>query len=184
LEIFKFSHVNWNHLSTSFDPFFFFDWTKHLNPAAIELFWKIFILQNPTKQPTSIHQPKDEQRREEYPFYREREMKGIGREKEIERERKGEKGGGRKRNGKEGRRGNKERFFILMWQKYLVAIKFPKLYVSVDYWLLQILRRSPHFRSPHAWLNEVINRKVYLVFIYFILFYFILFHFILFHFIY
>jgi len=39
-----------------------------------------------------------------------------------------------------------------------VAIKFPKLYISVDYYLLRILRKSIHFRSPHSWLGEIIQR--------------------------
>ena len=44
---------------------------------------------------------------------------------------------------------------------YSIAIKFPRLYVSVDYYLLQILKMCTSFRSPCAWLAETINRARY-----------------------
>lgn len=43
-------------------------------------------------------------------------------------------------------------------EEYMVAIKFPRLYLSVDYYLLQVLRKSQNFRSPNKWLSEVIQR--------------------------
>jgi len=42
--------------------------------------------------------------------------------------------------------------------EYSIAIKFPHLYLSVDYYLLQILRKSASFKSPLTWLSEAILR--------------------------